>query len=208
MIKRLIFDLDNTLILWKDEYRNALRRVLERHNLSNYFEEIDNIIEVYEQYNDTLSKESLLKEINTKCNLDLDIEIVDEALKEQQELAEYDSKMVELFEYLSSKYEIVLLTNWFLETQEKRLEKLGILKYFNETYGAENSKLKPNSDSYIKAIGPRKEYECMMIGDNIKIDLENARNLGLDTILVDLKNKNKDTTYKKINNLYKLKEML
>ncbi len=208
MIKRLIFDLDNTLILWKDEYRNALKRVLERHNLSNYFEEIDNIIEVYEQYNDTLSKESLLKEINTKCNLDLDIEIVDEALKEQQELAEYDPKMVELFEYLSSKYEIVLLTNWFLETQEKRLEKLGILKYFNETYGAENSKLKPNSDSYMQAIGSRKEYECMMIGDNIKIDLENARNLGLDTILVDLKNKNKDTTYKKINNLYKLKEML
>ena len=131
-----------------------------------------------------------------------------EALKEQQELAEYDPKMVELFEYLSSKYEIVLLTNWFLETQEKRLEKLGILKYFNETYGAENSKLKPNSDSYMQAIGSRKEYECMMIGDNIKIDLENARNLGLDTILVDLKNKNKDTTYKKINNLYKLKEML
>ena len=208
MIKRLIFDLDNTLILWKDEYRNALKEVLKVYNMNNYFEIIDSIIGTYEKSHDELSKESLLKEINNKCNLNLDISFIDELIKEEQELAEYDSKTVELFEYLSSKYEIVLLTNWFLEAQEKRLEKLGIHKYFNEFYGAENSKLKPDTNSYMNAIGDKKEYECIMIGDNIQMDLEPARNLGLDTILVDLKNKYKDTNYKRINSLYKLKEML
>ena len=33
MIKRIIFDLDNTLITWKDEYWNAVNKTFERFNL-------------------------------------------------------------------------------------------------------------------------------------------------------------------------------
>ena len=208
MIKRLIFDLDNTLVLWKDEYRDAVKKTLVKFNIDIDSKLIDNIFENYENLYDTLTKEKLLEEINTKCNLNLNMDFMEDLIKEEQELSEYNSDMIDLFEYLSSKYEIVLLTNWFLEVQEKRLEKVGILKYFNELYGAENTKLKPTEEAFIKAIGNRKPDECIMIGDNIKIDLEEAAILNINTILVDLKNKYSNTSFETINNIYDLKEML
>ena len=33
MIKRLVIDLDNTIILWKDEYTSALKKVMQEYNL-------------------------------------------------------------------------------------------------------------------------------------------------------------------------------
>ena len=36
--------------------------------------------------------------------------------------------------YLSNKYELVVLTNWFTDCQQKRLEKAGILKYFKKVF--------------------------------------------------------------------------
>ena len=30
-IKRIIFDLDNTLVLWKDEYTSALKKAIKDH---------------------------------------------------------------------------------------------------------------------------------------------------------------------------------
>ena len=38
MIKKLIFDLDNTLIIWKDEYSLELKYLLEK------YEELDELV--------------------------------------------------------------------------------------------------------------------------------------------------------------------
>ena len=37
MIKKLIFDLDNTLIMWKPEYVNALRKTLQKYNINEIY---------------------------------------------------------------------------------------------------------------------------------------------------------------------------
>ena len=38
MIKKLIFDLDNTLIMWKDEYVDAIAKSISKFNIKNpYF---------------------------------------------------------------------------------------------------------------------------------------------------------------------------
>ena len=47
MIKRIIFDLDNTIMIWKDDYINALRDTLLYFNVDiKYLDDINNIIEM------------------------------------------------------------------------------------------------------------------------------------------------------------------
>ena len=43
MIKRIIFDLDNTLITWKEEYWNAVNRTFEKLDLKYTDEDIEKI---------------------------------------------------------------------------------------------------------------------------------------------------------------------
>lgn len=206
MIKRLIFDLDNTLIKWKDDYTYPLQKVMAEYNIKIDYHIIDNIIENLEKKHETLTREKLLNDINEECNLNLDISFVDKLIIYQKDLAEVDKEIIETLEYLSSKYELVLLTNWFKETQIGRLEKAKILKYFKEIYGPEDSKIKPNKESFYKALNGRKEEECIMIGDNEIVDIKGAENVGIKTIQVDLFNKYKNK--KVIKNITELKEML
>ena len=63
---------------------------------------------------------------------------------------------------------------------------MGIGKYFSKCYGEEL--IKPNSDAYINACGNNKLNECVMIGDDILLDIIPAQKIGLKTIFVNSKN--------------------
>lgn len=210
MIKRLVIDVDNTIILWNEEYTSALKKVMKEYNLNVDYKIIDNIIEVQEKVYNRMDKNHLLNDINKECNLDLNIDFIDKLLEYQRDLApEKDEKFIELFKYLSSKYELVMLTNYYTDTQVGRLKKLGIDSYFKEFYGGDIVPLKPSKDAFYKAIGNHKSEECIMIGDSIPYDIEGALNIGMNVILVDLLNKIKEEKeYKIIRNLYELKNIL
>lgn len=210
MIKRLIFDLDNTLILWKDEYTSALIETMKEFNINIDYKLIDDVIEIQDRTKEKMTREDLLNDINKICNLDLKIEFINRLIENQKQLSpENDIRMIHLFEYLSSKYEIVLLTNYFKEAQMGRLEKLGIKKYFKEAYGCEETNFKPNIEAFIKAKGKYEYNECMMIGDSLRCDIEVPKKLGMEVIRVDLEEKIKEETeYKIIKNIYELKNIL
>ena len=69
MIKKLIFDLDNTLIIWKDEYSLELKYLLEEYKVDTDYKKVDKIIDDLEYKHDTISKEILLNDINNNLNL-------------------------------------------------------------------------------------------------------------------------------------------
>ena len=122
---------------------------------------------------------------------------------------ENDIEMINTFIYLSSKYEIVLLTNYFQEVQIGRLEKLGIKEYFKEFYGCEEIILKPNIQAFKKAVGDKQNSECIMIGDSYDHDIKGALEVNINIIQVDLKNKIKDKKeYPVINNINELRDIL
>lgn len=209
MIKRLIFDLDNTIIDWKDDYTLALQETVKEFNINIDYKKIDNIIEQQEYVYETLSKEQLMNDINNICGLELNMEFIETLLEKQKNMApKNDKKIQDLFSYLSSKYEIVLLTNWFTETQSGRLNTLGIAKYFCEFYGGDKILLKPRKDAFLKAIGSNKKEECIMIGDNLELDIIPAINLGITTIKVDKKSISTDKRYTSINDICQLKDIL
>lgn len=194
MIKRLIFDVDNVLIPWKKEYESAVDKTLyelgiNNENLNN--ETIRNAQLEWESKITKYDKQDLLEYINKSLNANLTMKFID---LWQENLAECASKdfpksYYETFKYLSSKYELVALTNWFAETQSERLKTANIYQYFKIVYGGEFS-AKPNKESFINALGENRLEECAMIGDDLKIDILGAKNAGIKSLVwKDIHNK-------------------
>ena len=209
MKKRIIFDLDNTLIIWKDEYVLKLKEVVDRYKLDVDYKVIDNIIEGFESKYGKLSREQLACDINEACNINIDQKFIQDVFDAQKCLSEVDLKLIDLLDYLSSKYELVVLSNYYTEVQIGRLENAKILKYFKEVIGGDMLKaVKPDPNAFFKAMGPYNVSECIMIGDSYRCDIEGALNVGMDVIFIDARLKKPDYKGIKINEIYELKEML
>lgn len=211
-MKKIVFDLDNTLIPWKEEYWNTINETFEYFNIKyseddilKFKEAIDNYENEYDIY-----RESAMKKIAEDY---LGFKLPDNFIQKWEEYLSLCTPDilpiddVETFEYLYDKYELVVLTNWFTEQQKARLEKVGIMKYFKTIIGTDTVKNKPNKESYIKACLPYNLDECVMIGDSITCDYEGALKVGMKAILYDPNNKNKIKGLK-IKSMKELKKLL
>ena len=210
MLKRIIFDVDNTLIKWKSIYDKTYEYALDELGIKYTREELNKVIEAsntYENYYDYFDKENMSKLVSKFSNLNIPNTFVDVWMKYLSDCYdEDDKKVLDTLKYLSNKYELVILSNWFSYSQIKRLKALGMDKYFKEMIFTDTVKNKPNKEAFIKAIGTNKPNECIMIGDNLEIDIMGALNAGLEAILFDPNNK---TNYKnKIKDLKELEEIL
>ena len=80
MIKRIIFDLDNTLIMWKDEYEKAADIAL---NVINYpktndlYKKINEVESEYEEGKTKFDQKEVIDYLNEKLNLHLPYEFMD-----------------------------------------------------------------------------------------------------------------------------------
>lgn len=212
-MKRLIFDLDNTLIIWNDKYINALKETIKKYKnidgkeLNDLTRNYNELIENYENYYNHYSIDNMVDLLN-KIGANIDNEFIIDWLDRLGTMADYDNEVVNTLKYLGKKYELVVLTNWFRKPQIERLKTAEIYKYFKEVYDGETT-IKPNIDGFKKACGDKKIEECIMIGDNYKIDIEPAINLGLKAILVDRNDKYPESDkYIKIKKIQELKEIL
>ena len=170
MIKRLIFDLDDTLIIWKKEYEKIVNMALEDLNYpytQKLCDDINNAETEYEANIKYFNKKEMLNYINKKLNINLPLKFMDKWLEKASYCVpeKLDDKTYDILEYLSKKYDLVILTNWFTNFQIERLKLVGIQKYFKEIYGAEKY-AKPQKESYIQAMGKNLPEECAAIGDN------------------------------------------
>ncbi len=210
-MKKIIFDLDNTLIFWEEEFIKPLKYTLSLYNIidEELINKINYYLDNYEKDINYLSKEILIKYINSNCNTNLDIKFLDLLLKNQEECAgKVSDELIDTLEYLSNKYELYVLTNWFTSCQIGRLKKAGIYKYFKEVQGGEGY-LKPHKEAFLKILKEEEFKDSIMIGDNLEVDIKGALNIGIRAILYNYKNKDiKEDNYKVINKLTDLKEML
>ena len=207
MIKRIIFDLDNTLIMWKDDYLSAIKETVDKYKIQEDYAYLSSIIDEYDDKFDYYDKELLIKFVNSKIDSKIDINFLNTFLDKFGYMSEKDDKVKNVLEFLSKKYELVVLTNWFKIPQKERLRNAGILKYFKEVYGGELY-MKPNSKAFINACGEYKVNECLLIGDDYKKDIEGASISGLHVIYYNYKNKENKNNYKEIKDLNELKEIL
>lgn len=199
MIKRIIFDLDNTLIPFPKNFKEGYREVLEKFNIYIEPTVLYNIIGEYESLYDHYDYDLLISFINNKLNTNFDETFLN-AFMDMYDTLEVNisEDIIETLKYLSKKYSLVVLTNWITKSQEKRMKRAGILKYFDKIYGGDY-KLKPNKKAFVNAMGKYKIDECIMVGDNIEMDIIPAENLGIKTYY--LGKSDKYNTIDKINDL-------
>lgn len=95
----------------------------------------------------------------------------------------------EILQYLRDKgYVLHLLTNGFEKTQHNKLMYSGLKDFFTEIITSEGSNsLKPNKEIFEFAIEKccTKKEECIMIGDNVEVDIIGAMNAGIDQVYVN-----------------------
>ena len=187
MIKRLIFDVDGTLIQGVDfilSVSKTLKKMgcYSEENVKLFFNGINTYEQLYDNYNLIDYTQHMENAINKKLPENFVQTFFDElktCIPPRNEL------LIDTIHKLSQKYELVLLTNYFAQSQLNRLNNMGIGKYFSECYGEKI--IKPNKQAYLSACGNRKPNECVMIGDDIYLDITRAKQEGLNTIFVNIK---------------------
>ena len=187
MIKRLIFDVDGTLIRGVN-FAHSIEQTLDKFNINSK----DNIqsfikgIGTYEQIYNNYNVADYTKHMSTMLKTKLPQNFVPTFFESLKTCVPTDNSAIQqTIQNLSKKYELVLLTNYFAESQMNRLNNMGIGKYFTECYG--EKLIKPNTQAYIDACGNNKPYECIMIGDDKNLDILRAKQAGLNTIFVNTK---------------------
>ena len=78
-----------------------------------------------------------------------------------------------------------ILTNGFLKTQEIKMENAGIDKYFIRIFSSDELGInKPHKDYFhwvVSSLHANKK-DCIMIGDDEKVDVGGAKNYGIDAV--------------------------
>ncbi len=207
MIKRIIFDLDDTLIPWRKIYYLDLKRVAKKHGIKLKLKELAKIadsIDIYEQKYPNFSRKNVQKIVSEISGIDITNQILDSLVDWVSTCTPKikSRKLMKTLEYLSQKYELVVLTNFFTEAQDNRLKRYGIRKYFKEVYGADKHS-KPNKEAYIMAANKTKLTDCLVVGDNLVNDYEKPIELGMQAIWLT-KEKTDKRSIKNINDLRRI----
>lgn len=198
-IKHVFFDLDHTL--WDFEKNSALtfKRILKEYDVKVSF---NAFIEIYKPINanywklyreERVSKEMLrygrLNETFKKLNYTASDHLID-TLSEKyiEHLPNFNylfEGTLELLDYLQDKYELHIITNGFEEVQTIKMEKSGILSYFNAIITSESVGVKkPNPKVFKYALekANAKSENSLMIGDNLEADIQGALNCDFSVI--------------------------
>lgn len=194
MIKRIAFDIDGTLIEWKDEYFDSLFESFKNTGVDNPKKYQDLFLKVYDKIENNykrMDKTILLNEFNKESDYKFSMNLIDNIIDTWSGCIpkSIDKKYYEVLEYLSSKYELVIVSNALLEIQRRRLQNLDLLKYFNKLY-CSNIGLKPNKECFDNLKEDNyKEEEILVIGDNYDKDFMAPIKYGYKAILLDTNNK-------------------
>ena len=164
MIKRLIFDIDGTLIAGINLDKTIT------HSLSSYGiysednkQKFLNAISTYENYHKEYEPIQYLQHFSQALGCKLDENFLKTHFRNLgiYAIPDDNQELIKTIDQLSKKYELVLLSNYFEESQRGRLKNIGIDKYFQE---------------------------CVMIGDHLELDINGAKKCGLNTIWINSKN--------------------
>jgi putative hydrolase of the HAD superfamily len=200
--KFLFFDLDHTLWDYHANATKALTQLYHKFDIESYFESPAEFITLFNQHNDTLwedyrqgniKKEELRykrfrdtfgeKGLN---NNELTVEIGDIYMEITPRLNTLFPNALDTLEYLAPRgYEMYILTNGFLKTQEIKLENAGIDKFFKRIFSSDELGInKPHKDFFhwvISSLHANKK-DCLMIGDDEKVDVGGAKSYGIDSV--------------------------
>ncbi|MFH2143284.1 MAG: YjjG family noncanonical pyrimidine nucleotidase [Bacteroidota bacterium] len=224
----VFFDLDRTIWDFKKNADSTFRDIYNKHKLGNIFENFDSFICIYETINEKLwddyrkgltTKEILRYERFRKTleyvgNKDENLAIIigDEYVYDSPKKTEVLPHAHETLKYLKSKYNLYIITNGFKEVQEIKLQNSKLKDYFAEVFISEDIGIQKPDVRVMHFVLSRlkaKPEACIMIGDDLSVDVECAKNAGIDQVYFNPEKliHSGNPTYE-INDLIELKRIL
>ena len=224
-IKHVFFDLDHTLWDFDKNSRLTFRKIF---NLNKLEVNLDDFLEIYEPINlkywklyreEKVTKSALrygrLKEAFDGVGVAVDDSLInnlsDAYIDQLSTFNNLFDGTFEILDYLSSKYQLHIITNGFEEAQEKKLATSNIKHYFKTVTNSEMVGVKkpnPKIFNFALDIAKAKSSESVMIGDSLEADIEGAHKIGMDTIHFDYKDSDINHNFKRITALKMLNNYL
>ena len=233
--KKLLFDLDNTLIDDNKNRKCAIKRVLNDRKEKVTEEKLENFIKLDDKYWKDRAERKIkdpyefktLEEKTTWVRAQRFIMYFDctfeEAVAINEKYIDYLKTSVvpidnarEILEYLNKKqYEIYIVTNGPEKPVENKLNTIGANKYIKTIFTAEEAGyMKPHKeffDKFFKKINNYQKDDMIIIGDELEKDVLGGMQNGIDSCWFNMKKVKNDIDIKpsfEINNLLDLKNIL
>ena len=210
MIKKIVFDLDNTLLFLSDKWEENYKKFIDKYNLNISANDLFLCIGNFEKNmkNIVVSKQKLFEYVSNDLSIDFTTNMILELLEiyDNTSLLNTDT-IYDILNYLSEKYELIAYTNWFTDDQIKRLKKYDLDKFFTKVYGWDILPKKPSKEGLSEIIKNDDIENYIFIGDSIELDIEVPYSMGITTIFYNRENI-KQNKYKEIFKIKELKNIL
>ncbi|WP_309607632.1 YjjG family noncanonical pyrimidine nucleotidase [Flavobacterium sp.] len=223
-IKHIFFDLDHTLWDFDKNSGFAFERIFNENkidiNLKDFLHYyIPTNVKYWEMYRKDEITQSELRYGRLKETFDLIDYKTDQSTIDffSHQYIEYLPKFTELFDgaietldYLSSKYNLHIITNGFHDVQDKKMGNSNIKHYFKTITNSEMAGVKkPNPIIFEHALqkAVAKKEESIMIGDCLEADVNGALNFGIKALFFNSNKIEINPNIHQINTLIELKKI-
>lgn len=223
-IKHIFFDLDHTLWDFDKNSELAFAQIFQQHNIDI---NIKTFIEIYIPINhacwklyekNLISTEDLrlerLKQTFAALNYPISEEnmevIVNQYIHILPEFTHLFEHTIDVLAYLSQKYTLHIITNGFLEVQDRKLDNAKMKHFFKTVTNAETAGAKkPDAKIFQHALSQAQAHkaESIMIGDSMHADIQGALDFGMKALFFNLNDKEKIHNYHQITSLKELETM-
>lgn len=195
----LLFDADNTLLDFDKAENVALKNVMAFYNIPvneencRKYSEINSALwkqfekgEIEKMDIKLIRFKKFFEFLGVKENFD-PLEVNEKYLSFLREGAFIIEGAVELCKSLKKKgYKLYIITNGIAATQARRLQKSGLLPYFNEVFVSETvGHPKPKKEYFdyvLNNIDEKDKSKILVIGDSLSSDIKGAQNAELNYI--------------------------
>ena len=209
-MKKILFDLDNTLLFISKDWTLAYKKFIEKYHLDISPEELFHVIGTFEKNinNIVVTNKTLCDYINDNSSIYITEEMLDDLLEAYKNVPLLKTdEIFDVLQYLSQKYELIVYSNWFTKDQINRLKRYHLNHFFSEIYGWDTLPKKPSKEGLKAIIKNNNVNEYISIGDSIEYDLQIPDSMGMDTIFYNRKQIEQDK-YKEIYHIVELKSIL
>ncbi|MFC2080170.1 YjjG family noncanonical pyrimidine nucleotidase [Bacteroidota bacterium] len=198
--EHIFFDLDRTLWDYDANAYKALCKIFFEFELDKHFSSPEEFFEIYTKHNDQLWEDyrngairkddlrklrfhNTLKEKKVD-NVNLCNDIGDLFLRITPKQNMLISDTISTLNYLvDKKYSLYILTNGFIKTQKNKMVNSKIDHFFLRIFSSEEFGVnKPRKEIFHWAVSSihAKKTKCLMVGDDLKVDIRGAMNYGID----------------------------
>lgn len=208
-IKHIFFDLDHTLWDYDRSAQETLSEIYTQLEMSNTRISIKKFINTFYEVNDKLwakynndlvDREYIKNERFNEIFGASGIDIAKSKTASSYFLANCSLKpylmadALTALHYLSNRYDLHIITNGFLDAQNRKLSSSGIAEFFKVVVTSEcidSRKPSPEIFEYSLNLAGASKLNSIMIGDNPRTDINGAREFGMKTVFYDPSGKKK-----------------